>query len=96
MSCDPLQFFFRVHGTEIADRFLYELTGKTLGDMPTSEFHSHALGHFRAVLETKRAHRSLTDRYFDGRTLRYEALLLPLSDQGDEVDRLLIGMVYLP
>lgn len=91
---DPLQFHIRVHGTEIVRHSGYELTGKKLSDLPVPEFHSHALAHFRAVLDTKRPHRSLTDRYFDERSRRYEAVLLPLSDNDEDVERLLIGMVY--
>ena len=36
----------------------------------------------------------LADRPVDGRMQRYEAILMPLSSDGERVDMLLVGLTY--
>jgi hypothetical protein len=91
----PGRYFVRLHGTEMARRVGYDLTGKMLDALPVPHYRNLALGHFDEVASTGVPHRSLTDRVIDDRLLRYEAAILPLSHRGAVANKLLIGMRYL-
>jgi hypothetical protein len=91
----PLQFRFRLIGTELVDRAGFDLTGKSLDAYPNPEFRALMRQHYTAVVETRRPLRSVeTNLVLDGRVRRYEALLLPLAADCETVDMLLIGVVY--
>jgi len=90
----PLQFRFRLVGTELVDRAGFDLTGKTLDAYPNPEFRASMRQRYTAVVESRRPLRSVqTDLVIDGRLRRYEALLLPLASDGETVDMLMIGVV---
>ena len=90
----PLRFHVRVHGTELARRAGYELTGKMLDELPLPEYRAMAERSLAKVVDTRAPFRSLRDRTVDGRSLRYEGLVLPLSRDGRDVGMLLVGMRY--
>lgn len=89
----PRCWFVRVHGTEIARRIGYELTGKTLNHLPT-EYRADAVARFEEVSRTGLPHRTVTELTRDNRTLRYEAVLLPMSRDGSAIDMLLSGVHF--
>lgn len=89
-----LRFRIRLHGTELAQRAGYELTGKMLDELPSTEFRALAQRSFTATAETRRPFHSIRDRILDGKPRRYESLMLPLSPDGDGVDMLLVGLRY--
>ncbi len=91
---DPLRFHVRVHGTELARRAGYELSGKMLDELPLPEYRAMATRSLTTVVETRAPFRSLRDRMIDGRSLQYEGLVVPLSQDDREVDMLLVGMRY--
>ncbi len=94
MRYRPLQFRFRLVGTELVDRAGFDLTGKTLDAYPNPEFRASMRQRYTAVVESRRPLRSVqTDLVIDGRLRRYEALLLPLASDGETVDMLMIGVV---
>ena len=92
---EPRRFRIRLHGTDLARRAGYELTGKMLDELPISEFRQFVEGSFAAAVETRIPRSGVRDRLMDGRIYRYEALILPLSSDGGAVDMLLVGMRYL-
>ena len=49
---------------------------------------------FTATVASRRPFHSIRDRLLDGKLKRYEALMLPLSRDGDGVDMLLVGLRY--
>lgn len=90
----PLQFRFRLVGTELVDRAGFDLTGKSLDAYPNPEFRAYMRQRYTAVVETGRPLRSVqTGLFIEGRIRRYEALLLPLASDGETVDMLMIGVV---
>ncbi|HVC55165.1 MAG TPA: PAS domain-containing protein [Stellaceae bacterium] len=91
---DPPGFFIRLHGTNLVQRAGYELTGKTLGELPISEFRELATQTFRHVARTGEPFRGYRDRVLDDRSHHYETLILPLSKDGERVDMLLAGLIY--
>ena len=92
----PPQFRIRLHGTNLSERTNFDLTGKMLDAMPVPEFRDLSTRSFRKVVRTKAPLHALAERPLDGRMQRYEAILLPLSSDGEHVDRLMVGMIYEP
>ena len=90
----PPRFRIRLHGTNLVQYVGYELTGKMLDDMPVSEFRQLAGQSFTHVTKTGEPLRSRRDRMIDGRPHRYETVIMPLSNDGERVDMLLIGLIY--
>ena len=91
---EPRRFRIRLHGSELVLRAGYELTGKMLDELPTTEFRRLAQRSFTTAAETRQPFHSIRDRILDSKAKRYEALMLPLSRDGDGVDMLLIGLRY--
>jgi hypothetical protein len=92
----PPRFRIRLHGTNLSERTNFDLTGKMLDDMPAPEFRELSTRSFRKVLRTREPLHALAARQLDGRMQRYEAIIMPLSSDGERVDRLILGMVYDP
>ncbi len=91
---DPPGFRFRIHGTNLAERIGFDMTGKTMDDYPDPEYAKVALRSFSTVVGTRLPLSRVTERAIEGRAYGYEALHLPLSSDGARVDMLLVGLVY--
>jgi hypothetical protein len=91
---DPPRFRIRLHGTNLVERAGYELTGRFLDELPQPEFRELTRLSFTRVAETGEPLQLRRDRMLDGRSRRYETIILPLSSEGTRVDMLLCGLVY--
>jgi hypothetical protein len=91
---EPLTFYIRLHGTNLSERSGYELTGKMLSDLPVGEYRAQATASFTTVATTGEPLHGHRDRILDGKLRQYEALILPLSKEGNRVDMLMVGMIY--
>jgi len=91
---DPLGFRVRVHGTERVRRAGYDLTGKSLEDIPTPDYRSYAIERCRKLVKTAEPALVHYAREFDGRYYRYEAIWLPLSEDGKKVSQLVCALLY--
>jgi hypothetical protein len=90
----PPRFRIRLHGTNLTQRVGYELTGKMLDELPITEFRTLAQQSFARVANTGEATHGKRDRIIDGRFARYETVIMPLSDDGVRVDRLIVGLIH--
>jgi hypothetical protein len=90
----PPRFHIRLHGTNLAQRAGYELTGKMLDELPVPEYRALAQQSFTEVATTGECIHGKRERIFAGRFARYETVILPLSDDGVRVNRLLVGLIY--
>ena len=88
------QFHIRVHGTNLVERVHFDLTGKLLDEMPLPEFRELTRQSFSMVARTKEPLHARRDLILDGRRRFYETLILPLSSDGERVDRILCGLFY--
>jgi hypothetical protein len=88
------RFRIRLHGTKLAERAGYELTGKMLDELPINDFRKLARESFTTVVRTRQPFHSQRDRLIDGAPRRYETVMLPLFDDARRVNMLLIGLVY--
>lgn len=91
---NPLRFRMRVHGSEMTRRAHYDLTGKLLDELPNADYRNYVIGRCTKLVETGEPALVHGDRVLDGRSYRYEALWLPLSENGVDVTMLLCGLVY--
>lgn len=91
---DPLRFRYRLCGTNVVTRAGFDLTGRFVDEHPEPQFREVALERYRLVLEIGGPHHTLRDAALDGRTRRYEVLMLPLASDGTEIDMIMVGMKY--
>lgn len=91
---NPLRFRVRVHGTERVRRANYDLTGKLLDEIPTLEYRNYALQRCMGLIKTAEPTLVHFARELDGRFYRYEAVWLPLSEDGKKVTQLICALVY--
>ena len=90
---EPLRFRFRVHGSNAAARLGFDLTGRTVDDYPDPAYRSIVADHYKTVVRSKAPLRILQDPYrVRDRVLRWEGLILPLSDDGERVNMMMAGL----
>ena len=90
----PLGFHIRLHGTNLSERVHYDLTGKMLEALPFEEFREITRRSFTKVVTSKELLHVHRDLIMDDRRRAYETLILPLSSDGERVDRILCALFY--
>lgn len=90
---DPLRFYFRLDGTRQVDLFGVDWTRRYLDEAAPADHAAMAGASYREVVECgePRCHRRKIP--FHGRLIDYEVVILPLSNDGDQVDLLMTGIV---
>jgi hypothetical protein len=91
---DPQRFRVRLHGTNVVARMHYDMTGKLLDEVPRPEWRAYILDRCRGLAAKGEPLLLMNDLMLDGWTSRYEALWLPLSDDGVDVNLLVCAMIY--
>lgn len=91
---DPLDFRIKVHGTNMALRAGYDLTGKLLDSLPDDSFRSLARQSFTTVAITGRPLHAMRHRVIDDRIYSYETLMLPLSSAPTRIEAIMVGLIY--
>lgn len=93
---DPLRFRFRVHASHVGDRVGYEMTGKDLADLPAPDMREVVHRHFVEVLARRAPVVQIRDRQIlDDRLVSCEVLVLPLSRDGQIIDMIMSGLIWL-
>jgi hypothetical protein len=90
---DPLRFRVRLHGTNLVRLTAHELTGKLLDELPKTAYRDYVLERCRGLVESGEPAVVHHDYELDGRLRSYEALWLPLADDGANVTMLLCAVV---
>jgi hypothetical protein len=90
----PLRFRVRLHGTNMVMRAGYDMTGKTLDQLPGPEYREHVLARCQRLLDAGAPLATVHDRVLDDRLWRYEVVWLPFSDDGVEINMLLCALIY--
>ena len=91
---DPQRFCVRLHGTNVVARMHYDMTGKLMDEVPRPEWRAYVLERCRGLVASGEPLLLTNDLMLDGWTSRYEALWLPLSDDGKRVTMLVCAMIY--
>lgn len=91
----PQRFRFRLHGSELVRHGGYDMTGKTIDDLPGEENKRALLERCLSLLAERRPQLVRSDRTLDGRPMRYEAIWVPLSEDGQAINMLMRALAYL-
>ena len=89
------RFRFRLHGAELARVAGYDMTGKWVEDLPNEENRQVLLARCSQLLAERKPVTARMRRPLEGRRYNYEALWLPLADDGLTVNMLFAGLIYL-
>jgi hypothetical protein len=88
VSYDPLEFRYRVAGTGLFAMHGQELTGKLARELDPPEFGALIHGHYVEVITRRVPILHLIDLTLDFLATSYARLILPLSSDGQVIDRL--------
>jgi len=94
---EPLRFFFRVAGGAADAIFGHQVTGLYLHQIRDTHLYDVEKAQYREPVDTGQPcyHRNeAVDR--EGEIFRYERVLLPLSEDGETIDKLIGGVALLP
>ena len=95
VAYDPLRFRFRLHGSRIAQRVGYDMTGKDFEEMPAPGLRQEMRRHFTTVLETRAPRVEIRAREVGAEgVIDCEVLVLPLSRDGATIDILMVGVWF--
>jgi len=92
---DPLEFRFRLAGTEVNKLFGEEVTGKATDEIGTTRLRPVFKEVYGEVIKTRRPAAATSTYEGHNRYLVYARLLLPLSADGETIDMLLGCMLWL-
>lgn len=91
----PLRFRYRLAGTEIIRGYGLEITGRYLDQLDLNGHEDEITAEYVRAAKTGEPSCSIHDYVRkDGRHIRYERIVLPLSSDGTSVDMLLGGCVF--
>lgn len=91
---EPLRFFFRLFGTRHVEHYGYDLTGKWLEGIPAKDIRIAMSEWCFTATSSQAAVLRHFDGIQDGRTQRYETLVLPLADDEDQVHKLILAIDF--
>ena len=83
------QFRYRLVGAGVVARDGYDLTSKTLEDLPEPEYRERIRATWTEVCETGIPAHYLREVVLDGRLRCYEVVVLPLASNGEDIDMLI-------
>jgi len=82
-------FRYRLIGANVVARDGYDLTNKTLEDLPEPEYRERIRTTWTEVCETGTPAHYIRELILDGRFRRYEVVVLPLASNGQDIDMLI-------
>lgn len=85
-------FFYRIHGTDLAERIGFDLTGRRLSSASERPMTAQAFAEYRRAVEAREPQFYAGSSYLDRPHIIYDKLVLPLADDGETVDRLLVAI----
>ena len=85
----PWTFRYRLIGTNVVARDGYDLTNKSLDDLPEPEYRERVRTTWTEVCETGTPAHHVRDLILDDRARRYEVVVLPLASNGRDIDMLI-------
>jgi len=85
----PWLFRYRLIGTNVVSRDGYDLTNKSLDDLPEAEYRERVRTTWNAVCDSGMPAHHIRNLHLDNRVRCYEAVVLPLASNGDDIDMLI-------
>ena len=91
----PLRFRYRLAGSDVARGYGEDITGRYLDEIDLNSHQHQIMQEYARTAECAEPTCSTWEyQRNDGRHLRYERIVLPLSSDGKQVDMLLGGCVF--
>jgi hypothetical protein len=92
----PLRFRFRLHASHLSARFGFEMTNKSVDEMPIVSHGRMARAHYTEVIEKRAPVAHARDNLFIdcSQKRECEGLVLPLARDGTTIDMLLSALVW--
>jgi hypothetical protein len=90
---DPLRFRVRLQGTAIVQRLGFDLTGRTLDELPMPSFRALVADSVSDVVARGKPLLRWRNMIMDDRLLRYEGLIVPLAGESGVVEHVMIGVL---
>jgi hypothetical protein len=84
------KYKYRLVSTALTARLGYDMTGKWLDQIPDEDVRLYVKDFYDTVLLVRAAIYEKSERIFDNKVWKHEALALPLSDDDDNINMLLI------
>lgn len=91
---EPQRFRFRLHGSLLTERAGYDMTGRMIDELPNPANRHLLIERCRALVATRQPLAVIDERVLGGRRFGYEAVWLPLAQDGRTIDMLMGGLVY--
>ena len=85
----PWQFRYRLIGANVVARDGYDLTNKTIDDLPEPEYRERVRSTWLEVCETGAPVYYARELFLDHRPRRYEVVVMPLASNGQDIDMLI-------
>jgi len=85
----PWAFRYRLIGANVVARDGYDLTNKTIEDLPEPEYRERVRSTWLEVCETGIPVYYERELFLDHRMRRYEVVVMPLASNGQDVDMLI-------
>jgi hypothetical protein len=88
-SGDAWDFRYRLIGSNVVARDGYDLTNKSLDDLPEPEYRARIRTTWTAVCESGQPAHYVRDLVLDDRRRCYEVVVMPLASNGQDIDMLI-------
>ena len=88
----PRRFRMRLVGTFWRELSGVELSGSWVEDLPTASLRDLTIGFYEAMIAARKPRFAVRDAIVDDKLLRYEIMLLPLSEDGNGISMILTGI----
>lgn len=85
------RFRYRLFGTDFVFYHGADLTGRWIDDVPNPDFRAELVGMYAGVADSGEPRLLTYDYIYESRRHRFQAVILPLSANGTDVDMILAG-----
>lgn len=92
---EPMRFRVRLFGDNLVRRIGVEITGKMLDEVPLPELRDHFARRCRQIVERGTPYRTSGEYFIDNRLLQHELVVLPLSDDDQQINMLLVAFWFI-
>jgi hypothetical protein len=91
---EPLRFRFRLMGSLQAQRVGKDLTGKAVNELPEPAYRTLLLQGYEEAIATGLPNTATYEQVIEGRPRQFEVLRLPLAEDGDRINMLLLCPMF--
>jgi len=90
VGVEPRSFHYRLVSTSLTERLGYEMTGKSADEIPEDDVRQYVIDFYGRAVAARMPVFEKSARIFQNRIWEHEALVLPLSSDGETIDLLMV------